>query len=168
MVIARTLPALEALCAELSTEAGKIGLQINTNKTKYMRFSAVPTRRTVNTATINGVTYEGIAEFIYLGTLICNDNKMEKEIQRRIVAGNRTYFAAIGLLKSRLLSRATKILLYKTLIRPVVTYGAEAWTMTKKEEEALLIFERKICRRIYLLTYLLTYLLHGAESFLRS
>jgi len=30
-----------------------------------------------------------------------------------------------------------------------VSYGAEAWTLTKKEEEALLIFERKIFRRIY-------------------
>ena len=28
-------------------------------------------------------------------------------------------------------------------------YGKEAWTLTKKEEQALLIFERKICRRIY-------------------
>ena len=28
-------------------------------------------------------------------------------------------------------------------------YGAEAWTLTKKEEQAVLIFERKIFRRIY-------------------
>jgi hypothetical protein len=32
-------------------------------------------------ATINGVTYEGIAEFIYLGMLISNDNSVQKEIQ---------------------------------------------------------------------------------------
>jgi len=30
-----------------------------------------------------------------------------------------------------------------------VSYGAEAWTLTKKEEKVLLIFERKTFRRIY-------------------
>ena len=66
-----------------------------------------------------------------------------------MVAGNKAYFAAISLFKSRLLYTATKILLYKTLIRKVVTYATEVWTMTRKEEEALLIFERKILRGIY-------------------
>jgi len=91
-------------------------------------------------ATINGVTCGGVTEFIHLGTLISNDNSVQKEIQRRILAGNRTYFAAISLFRNRLLSRATKIRLYKTIIRPVVTYGAETFTMTKEEEQALLIF----------------------------
>ena len=52
-------------------------------------------------------------------------------------------------LQESTLSRATKIILYRTLIRPVVSYGVEAWMLTKKEEQALLIFERKIFRRIY-------------------
>ena len=72
-----------------------------------------------------------------------------KRNTKTILAGSRTYFAAISLLRSRLLCRATKIILYKTLIRPVLSYGAEAWTLTKKEEQALLIFVRKIFRRIY-------------------
>jgi hypothetical protein len=58
-------------------------------------------------ATINGVTY-GVADFIYLGMLISNENSEQKDIQRRILAGNRTYFAAISLFRNRLLSRATK------------------------------------------------------------
>ena len=47
------------------------------------------------------------------------------------------------------MSRTTKIILYKIVIRPVVLCGAEEWTLTKKEEQAVLIFERKIFRRMY-------------------
>jgi len=65
------------------------------------------------------------------------------------LAGNMTYFAAISVFRSRLLSRANKIILCKTVIRPAVSCGAEARTLTKKEERAVLIFERKIFRRIY-------------------
>jgi hypothetical protein len=148
LLTARSLPALEALCIELSREVGTVGLVVSPDKTKYVRFSASSSQRSVKGATTNGITYEGVAEYIYLGTLISNDNSVEKEIQRRILAGNRTYFAAVSLFRNRFLSRATKLLLYKTLLRPIVAYGAETWTMTKKEEQALLIFERKIFRRI--------------------
>jgi hypothetical protein len=129
----------------LSREAGRVGLEISPNKTKYMRFSASPSRRAVKGTTINGVTCEGVAEFIYMGTIISNNNSIEKEIQRHILASSSTYFAAISLFKSRLFSRATTVLLYKTLIRLVVSCEVETWTMTKKEQ-ALLIFERKIYR----------------------
>ena len=52
--------------------------------------------------------------------------------------------------------------LYKTLIRPEVSYGAEAWTLTKKEEQALLtaVPPRSPNYAINIK------LLHGAESFL--
>ena len=77
-----------------------------------------------------------------------NKNKVQEEIQHRIAAGNRAYFANIKLLKSKCISRFTKLKMYKTLIKPVVTYGAETWTMTVKDENILRSFERKIMRRI--------------------
>jgi hypothetical protein len=45
--------------------------------------------------------------------------------------------------------KETKVMLYKTLIRTVLTYGSETWTLSKNSENALSTFERKILRRIY-------------------
>ena len=39
--------------------------------------------------------------------------------------------------------------LYKTIIRPAVTYGAETWTLTNRIEKMLITWERKIVRKIY-------------------
>jgi hypothetical protein len=34
------------------------------------------------------------------------------------------------------------------LIRPVLLYGSETWVLTKREENQLLVFERKVLRTI--------------------
>ena len=96
------------MCVEISRKAGRVGLVIKTDKTKCMRLSASPSRRSVKGATVKGVTYEGVAESIYLGTLISYDNSVEKDIQRRVLTGNRIYFATTSLFRIRLLSRAAK------------------------------------------------------------
>jgi len=47
------------------------------------------------------------------------------------------------------MAQSIKIRLYKTNIRPAVTYGAETWTLTNKTEKMLMTWERKILRKIY-------------------
>jgi hypothetical protein len=42
------------------------------------------------------------------------------------------------------LTRNIKLSLYLTLIRPILTYGAETWAATESELQKPLIFERKI------------------------
>ena len=54
-----------------------------------------------------------------------------------------------NLFKSKLLTQECKMHMYRTIIRPVLTYGAETWALTQSEEEELLRHERRIVRRIY-------------------
>jgi hypothetical protein len=84
-----------------------------------------------------------------LGSVIDNGNKMWKDIHSKIMTANRAHSAHIKLFRSKLLSRNTKLKIYKTLIRPILSYGLEAWTMTSEEMNALRIFERKTVRKIY-------------------
>ena len=42
----------------------------------------------------------------------------------------------------------TKIKMYTTVVRPVVLYGCEAWSLTRKLENKLQVFENSILRRI--------------------
>jgi hypothetical protein len=39
--------------------------------------------------------------------------------------------------------------LYKALVRPVAVYGSECWVLTENTKQKLLVFERKILRRIF-------------------
>ena len=71
------------------------------------------------------------------------------EIQARIISGNRCYYSCGALMKSRALNRSSKLKTYTTLIRPLVTYGCETWTLTSQNEQQLRIFEWKILRKIF-------------------
>jgi hypothetical protein len=52
-------------------------------------------------------------------------------------------------MKSRALNKSLKPKIYTTLIRPAVTYGYKASTLTSRNEQQLRIFERKILRKIF-------------------
>jgi hypothetical protein len=69
--------------------------------------------------------------------MINNGDRKYNCVRERIEGGNCAYFANIGTLKSKIISRAAKIQVNKALIRPVATYGAEAWMLTLTDENSL-------------------------------
>jgi hypothetical protein len=90
--------------------------------------------------------FEVVKEFVYLGSLMTPTNDVSLKIQRRIQTANRCFFRLRKHLQSSHLSRQKKFTIHKTLIRPVLLYGSETWVLTKKEENQLLVFERKVLR----------------------
>jgi hypothetical protein len=52
------------------------------------------------------------------------------------------------MLKSKIIKKSVRLQIYKTLIRPVVTYRSETWNLTKSDENLLRIFARKILQKI--------------------
>ena len=54
-----------------------------------------------------------------------------------------------NLLPSRLLFKNLKIKIYRIIILPVVFYGCETRSLTRREERKLRVFENRVLRRIF-------------------
>ena len=91
---------------------------------------------------------EKVDEFTYLGVVIEEYGHEKQEIKARIAKGNQKYGSLRTLMKSKYLSRKTKLRIYRTVIRPTTTYACETWVLNKTEEEQLERWERKILRKI--------------------
>ena len=74
---------------------------------------------------INNSSFERVEEFKYLGTILMDQNSIQEEIKRRLKSGNACFQSVQNLLSSSLLSKTIKIMIYKTIILPVVLYGFE-------------------------------------------
>jgi hypothetical protein len=48
-----------------------------------------------------------------------------------------------------LLSKNSKIRIYRTIILPVVLYGCETWSLTLREEHRPGVVENRVLRRIF-------------------
>jgi hypothetical protein len=81
--------------------------------------------------------------------LLTADNNSSAEINNRIALANRSYFGMVNILKAQNINRKYKVITYKTLIKPVLMFGAETWVLSKADELCLGVFERNILRRIY-------------------
>ena len=124
----------------------RVGLEIKEQKTKAMKTGRDP--RSEDYIELGEYLLEELDEFKYLGSIVQNDNGMDAEIQARIGGASKCSWAVNSLLRSRHLTRTTKLQVYTTMIRPVLSYACETWALTKELERKLLVFERSVLRRI--------------------
>jgi ribosomal protein S2 len=115
---------------EILIDASKgVGLEVNTEKTKYMLLSRHQNAGQSYDIKIGNKCFENVAEFRYLGTTITNQTLIQEEIKRRLAKfkylgttitnqtliqeeikrrlnlGNACYHSVQKLLSSRLLSK---------------------------------------------------------------
>ena len=102
-----------------------MGLILNEKKTKYMIVSATQKGRQTRNWKVGDKVFERVSSFKCLGNVIRKEGRISECVKDRKQVGNRAYAANHRMLKSKLMKRSGKIQIYKTLIRPVVTYGSE-------------------------------------------
>jgi hypothetical protein len=95
--------------SETLLEAGRdVGLEINAEKTKYMIMYRHPNSgQNQNIRTANE-SFENVAKFKYLVTILTNQNDIHDEIKSRLNSGNACYYSVQNLLSSHLISKNLK------------------------------------------------------------
>jgi hypothetical protein len=87
---------------------------------------------------------EQVQSYKYLGSTVNSDNSIEEEIQYSLTLRNKAYYANHFLFKSRLVSKKSKMKLYRSILGPIVTYACETWVLKETIKNKLMVFERKL------------------------
>ena len=87
-------------------------------------------------------------DFILRGSKITADGDCSHEIKRRLLLGRKVMTNLDSILKSRDIILATKVLLVKARVFPVVMYGCESWIVKKAEHRRIDAFKLWCWRRL--------------------
>ena len=118
---------LKSLLMKLKDESEKVGLNLNTEKTKII------TSGPITSWEIDGETVETVSDFNFLSSKITADGDCCHQIKRCLFLGRKVMANLDSILKHRDITLPTKVHLVKAMVFPVVMYGCESWTIKKSE-----------------------------------
>ena len=135
ILMAESEEELKSLLMKVKEDSEKVGLKLNTQKTKIMSSSPITFWQ------IDGERMETGRDFILGDSKITADGDCSHEIKRRLLLGRKVMTNLDSILKSRDITLPTKVHLVKAMVFPVIMYGCESWTIKKAERQRIDAFE---------------------------
>lgn len=139
---------LQLALNEITEWMNKWKLQLNVAKTEAVFFTESKKKYKIPNLEINKTQVQWSKEAKYLGLWLDKELNFKKHFQETKRKANGILHKLYPLLcRKRKVSLINKILLYKQLVRPILTYGIEIWSMTdEKSYNILQIIQNKILR----------------------
>ena len=110
------------------------GLKISRTKTEYMQS---PTNDTGTTLKIADAELPTVTPFKHLGSLFTSERGSQADVNIIIRIGWMKWKEVSGVMCDRKMPVELKYKIFKTIIRPAMTYGSECWALKKKDENKL-------------------------------
>ena len=97
---------------------------------------------------IDDENIEQVTEFKYLGVDIHCNGYQEIEINNRVDKAMKIFHAmGQSFINKKEISRKTKINVFKTIYRPILTFGCETWILNKQQKSKIQAVEMRYLRR---------------------
>ena len=125
--MAESQEELKSLLMKVKEESEKVGIKLNTEKTKIMATGPITSWQK------DGETMETVRDLFGGHSKITADGDCIHEIKRHLLLGRKAMTKLDSILKSRDVTLPTKVHLVKAMVFPVVMYGCESWTIKKAE-----------------------------------
>ena len=108
------------------------GLKVKTGKTEVMVSSRRGTKANIKDSL--GTSLRQVNKFKYLSVTISEEGGSEEAVRARVSAAWGEWRDLSGVISDKKMPRKLKIKLYMIVIRLVLLFGAECWTVRKNEE----------------------------------
>ena len=118
---------LKSLLMNMKEESEKVGLKLNSQKTKIMASGPIASWQ------IDRETVKTVRDFIFWGSKITADGDCSHEIKRCLLLGRKVLTNLDSILKSRDVILPKNVCIVKAMVFPVVMYGCESWSIKKAE-----------------------------------
>ena len=143
-LLAHTHTQMQAKTTKLEAVSSKLGLKINTDKTKTIRINGNAREQIM----INYLDIEDVTSFTYLGSFINITGGTYEDVLARIGKARSAFNTLASIRRSREITTTTKLRIFNSNVKSVLLYGSETWRMTQKTVSKLQTFINKCLRRI--------------------